>query len=126
MNSEYQIQPTSGETIGVQQSLAEWLWIRLCHVLKTNPSFALNPSICIEITGDGTVVSRSLHLVRGGFRGVSGVSGNPLWAGLYISSGLLTELFSQPLYFYTNYSYPEAAERCMNHTFISNFSSFAP
>jgi len=25
--------------------------------------------------------------IRGGFRGVSGVSGNPLWAGLYIPGG---------------------------------------
>lgn len=63
MNSEYQIQPTSGETIGVQQSLVERLRIRLHHVLKTNPSFAFKKSIRVKITGDGTVVSRSLHLV---------------------------------------------------------------
>ena len=32
-------------------------------MLKLNPSFALNKHIHAKITGDGTVVSRSLHLV---------------------------------------------------------------
>lgn len=39
------------------------LRIRLHHILKNKPSFALRKSICIKITDDGTVVSRSLHLL---------------------------------------------------------------
>ena len=65
--------------------------------------------------------SESPGAVLGGFLGFPETP-----SGLLYSRGLLTELFSQPLYFYTNYSYTEAAERCMNYTFISNFSPFAP
>ena len=63
MNSEFKIQPTPGNTTGVQQSISDRLRVRLCHVLKSNPSFASKESIRIKITGDGTVVSRSLRLV---------------------------------------------------------------
>ena len=49
--------------MGVQQSIVERLSIRLHHILKNNPSFALRKSIHVKITGDKTVVSRSLHLL---------------------------------------------------------------
>jgi len=67
MNTAYNIRPTPGQTEGVQQSILDGLKIRLQHVLKNNPSFALRKSICVKITGDGTVVSRSLHLVAVAF-----------------------------------------------------------
>jgi len=42
------------------------------------------------------------------FRGVSGVSGNPFWVGLYILEDFsLSYIFSQLLYFDTNFPYPE-------------------
>ena len=59
----FEIQPTPGDTLGVQQSIVDRLRVRLCHVLKSNPSFASRESIRVKITGDGTVVSRSLRLV---------------------------------------------------------------
>ena len=63
MNTAYNIWPTPGQTEGVQQSIVDRLKIRLQHILKKNPSFALRKSIRVKITGDGTVVSRSLHLL---------------------------------------------------------------
>ena len=63
LNTKYTIYPTPGKATGVQQSLKERLGIRIVHLLKLNPSFALNKHIRVKITGDGTVVSRSLHLV---------------------------------------------------------------
>ena len=63
LNAKCQIQPTPGQTVGVQQSIMERLRIRLRHILKNNPSFALRKSIHVKITGDRTVVSRSLHLL---------------------------------------------------------------
>ena len=63
LNAKSNIQPTLGQTTGIKQSLEERLIIRLRHALKSDPSFALQSTIRVKITGDGTVVSRSLHLV---------------------------------------------------------------
>ena len=63
LNAEYQIMPTPGQTVGVQQSIVERLSIRLRYIQKNSPSFARKKSIRIKITGDGTVISRSMHLV---------------------------------------------------------------
>ena len=63
LNTKYTIYPTPGKATGVQQSLKERLGIRIVHLLKLNPSFALKKHIRVKITGDGTVLSRSLHLV---------------------------------------------------------------
>jgi len=63
MNTAYNVWPTPGQTKGVQQSIVDRLKIRLQHILKNNPSFALRKSIRVKITGDGAVVSRSLHFL---------------------------------------------------------------
>ena len=59
LNAECQIQPTPGQTVGMQQSIVERFRMRL----KNNLSFALRKSIRAKITGDGTVVSRISHLL---------------------------------------------------------------
>ena len=68
LNTKYTLYPIPGKATGVQQSLKERLGIQIVHLLKLNPSFALNKHIRVKITRDGTVVSRSLHLVVIAFR----------------------------------------------------------
>jgi len=63
MNTEYTIVPTPGDTVGVQQSISNRLKIRLDHAMKINPSIASKKCVYVKITGDGTVVCRSSHLV---------------------------------------------------------------
>ena len=63
LNVKYTIHPTPGKVTGVQQSLKERLTIRIHHLLKLKPSFSLIRHVRVKITGDGTVVCRSLHLV---------------------------------------------------------------
>ena len=47
---------------GVQQSITERLRLRIRHMLLSNPSYQYR-HICVKITGDGTSISRSVHLV---------------------------------------------------------------
>ena len=63
LNTKYTLYPTPGKAAGVQQSFKERLGIRIHCLLKLNPSFALDRHIRVKITGNGTVVSCSLHLV---------------------------------------------------------------
>lgn len=63
LNAKYAIHPTPGKVTGVQQSLKERLRIRISHLLKLKPSFSSTGHVRVKITGDGTVVSRSLHVV---------------------------------------------------------------
>ena len=53
---------TPGKTEGVQQSITERLRVRIRHMLLSNPSYQYK-HIRVKITGDGTCVSRSVHLV---------------------------------------------------------------
>ena len=57
------IQPTPGPMVGVQQSLKERLKLRLEHLVKKYPSIKEEPHIRVKITGDGTKVSRSMHIL---------------------------------------------------------------
>ena len=56
------LQCTPGKTEGVQQSITERLRVRIRHMLLSNPSYQYR-HIRVKITGDGTCVSRSVHLV---------------------------------------------------------------
>ena len=62
INSESIIRSTTGKAIGVQQSLKERLMKRLHHLLKVNPNFQQSV-IQVKITGDGTYVSRGMHIL---------------------------------------------------------------
>ena len=52
-----------GPIVGVQQSLKSRLTIRLQQMVKINPSLVNESSINVKITGDGTQVSRSMHIL---------------------------------------------------------------
>lgn len=63
MNCNNAICPTPGPILGIQQSLKTRLTIRLQHMMKINPSLTNESSINVKITGDGTQVSRSMHIL---------------------------------------------------------------
>ena len=66
INSESIIRSTPGKAIGVQQSLKERLTRRLHHLLKVNPNFrqsVIQVKNQLKITGDGTYVSRGMHIL---------------------------------------------------------------
>ena len=57
------IRPTPGKLIGVQQSLNGRLQRTIKSLVKKNPSFCSNQILKVKLTGDGTYVSRSMHIV---------------------------------------------------------------
>lgn len=57
------IRPTPGKVHGVQQSLTERLLKHARHLKEANPLFPQGSHIRVKITGDGTVISRSMHAV---------------------------------------------------------------
>ena len=63
LNSVSIIRPTPGKEIGVQQSLKEKLHQRIKHLIQLDPSITQSPLLKVKITGDGTCVSRSMHVV---------------------------------------------------------------
>ena len=67
LNSASIIHPTPGNAIGVQQSLKEKLHQRIKHLLQLDPSIKESLLVKVKITGDGTCVSRSMHVVVIGF-----------------------------------------------------------
>lgn len=67
LNSASIIHPTPGNAIGVQQSLKEKLHQRIKHLIQLDPSIKESPFVKVKITGDGTCVSRSMHVVVIGF-----------------------------------------------------------
>jgi len=62
MNSKCIIQETPGQAIGVQQSLKEKLTKRIEYILFRNSTFQ-HQKIKVKITGDGTIISRSMHVL---------------------------------------------------------------
>jgi len=63
INSEYIIEAVPGTAIGVQQSLQKKLTERLQHIVSCDPSLQRIKKIQVKITGDGTYVSRSMHIL---------------------------------------------------------------
>ena len=57
------VYPTPGKLIGVQQSLKERLQSIVKKLAKYDPSFHSKQKLSVKITGDGTYVSRSMHIV---------------------------------------------------------------
>lgn len=76
MDSNSTIWPTSGPMLGVQQSLKERLKLRLEYLVKMYPAIKEESHIRVKITGDGTQVSRSMHLLVIAFTILNG-SENP-------------------------------------------------
>ena len=62
LDAQYILQCTPGKTEGVQQSITERLRLRIRHMLLSDPSHQ-SGHIRVKITGDGTSISRSVHLV---------------------------------------------------------------
>ena len=54
---------TPGKAIGVQLSFKEKLEQRVKHLVKVDPAILQTCSLKVKITGDGTRVSRSMHVV---------------------------------------------------------------
>ena len=52
-----------GKLQGVQQSLEKTLENKIQHLQKTNPAFCMDQIVKVKITGDGTSISRSVHLI---------------------------------------------------------------
>lgn len=63
MDCNSTICPTPGPIIGIQQSLKNRLTVRLEHMVNLNPSFKNESTVKVKITGDGTQVSRSMHVL---------------------------------------------------------------
>ena len=63
MDCNSTIFPTPGPILGIQQSLKNRLTIRLEHMVKINPSLKNESTVKVKITGDGTQVSRSMHVL---------------------------------------------------------------
>ena len=63
INSCCDIYPTPGPILGVQQSLKNRLTTRLQTLVNKYPSIKDEAYIRVKLTGDGTRVSRSMHIV---------------------------------------------------------------
>ena len=63
INSCCEVYSTPGSILGVQQSLKKRLATRLEILVKKYPSIKDEACIRVKLTGDGTWVSRSMHLV---------------------------------------------------------------
>ena len=63
MDTQSSLQPIPGPIEGVQQSFKERLKIRITTLIKRYPNIKDEPYIRVKITGDGTRVSRSLHII---------------------------------------------------------------
>ena len=63
IDSSSTIQPTPGPMLGVQQSLTPRLKLQLEYLVKMYPSIKEEPLIRVKITGNGTKVSRSMHIL---------------------------------------------------------------
>ena len=57
------IYPVPGKLQGVQQSLKECLEKKIKNLQRINPTFCKDQVIKVKLTGDGTSVSRSVHLI---------------------------------------------------------------
>ena len=63
IDSKCEIYAVPGSITGIQQSLKKRLELRLQHLVNKNPSIKNETSIRVKITGDGTQVSRSMHIL---------------------------------------------------------------
>ena len=63
IDSKCDIDAIPGPILGVQQSLKERLQLRLQQLIKNNPSIKDDTCVRVKITGDGTNVSRSMHIL---------------------------------------------------------------
>ena len=63
IDSSSTIRPTPGPMLGVQQSLKQRLKLRLEYLVNMYPSIKEESLIRVKITGDGTKVSRSMHIL---------------------------------------------------------------
>ena len=63
MDTKSTIRPTPGPIIGIQQSLKQRLTVRLENLVKKFPNIKDEPYIAVKLTGDGTKVSRSMHIL---------------------------------------------------------------
>ena len=57
------IYPVQGKLEGVQQSLKKCLENKIHHLQKINPAFCTDRVVHVKLTGDGTSVSRNIHLL---------------------------------------------------------------
>lgn len=66
LNSQVTISPTPNNTIGVQLSLRAQLSVTVERIFATSPPARLTSEkkLCIKLTGDGTNLGRSLHVVN--------------------------------------------------------------
>jgi len=67
LNKLWNIFPTPNGICGVQQSLEEWLRVRISELHKTAPSdaaFRKNKTVNVKLSGDGTNIGKGLHGVN--------------------------------------------------------------
>ena len=76
MDARSTIRPTPGPIIGIQQSLKQRLTVRLENLVKKFPNIKDEPYVAVKITGDGTNVSRSMHILVIAFTILDGIE-NP-------------------------------------------------
>ena len=67
-NSACIIRLTSGNAIGVQQSLKEKLHQKIKHLIQLDTLIIESSLVKVKITGDGTCVSCSMHVVLLSFK----------------------------------------------------------
>ena len=76
IDSKCHIYTIPGPILGIQQSLKERLQLRLQQLVKKNPGIKDDTCIRVKITGDGTQVSRSMHILVIAFTIIDGTE-NP-------------------------------------------------
>ncbi|CAB4026648.1 Hypothetical predicted protein [Paramuricea clavata] len=67
LNGKWKFSETPGNTFGIQQSIKERLEVRVQNMIKNSPateSFRQNKKIRVKLSGDGTNVGKSLHVVN--------------------------------------------------------------
>ena len=76
MDTRSTIRPTPGPIIGIQQSLKQQLTVRLENLVQKFANIKDEPYVAVKITGDGTKVSRSMHILVIAFTVLDGME-NP-------------------------------------------------
>ena len=63
LDTESVVYPIPGKLQGVQQPLKNCLENKILHLQKINSAFCKDQVVMVKLTGDGTSVNRSVHLI---------------------------------------------------------------
>ena len=63
LDKKSSIFPTPGRGLRVQQCIRKWIHKVISHLVESDPSCTENSVVSVNVTGDGTRISKSMHYV---------------------------------------------------------------